>query len=157
MQNFLDFHTNIFFRKYFEMCAFICKKHEGLVPQKNIFYSFCIFDLLSKKLENNFLWGHPFSVQIFLKYSFLNWIIKNICCCLFKNLFNWSPHFSTSFSKPTGIPTESYGKVYYYWDGFQLVPKYQSKVKLISNISVWNAQIAKKWKPRCVFINFQFP
>ena len=34
------------------MCAFICKKHEGLVPQKNMFYFFCIFDLLSKKLEN---------------------------------------------------------------------------------------------------------
>ena len=46
-------------------------------------------------------------MQIFSKYCFLNLIIKNICCCLFKSLFNWSPHFFTSFSKPAGIPTDS--------------------------------------------------
>ena len=48
-------------------------------------------------------------------------------------------------------------KFYCCWDGFQLVPKYQTKVKLISNNSVWNIWIAKKWKPRCVFLNFWFP
>ena len=46
-------------------------------------------------------------MQIFPKYLFLNLIIKNICCRLFKNLLNWSPHFFTSFSKPAGIPTDS--------------------------------------------------
>ena len=138
------------------MCAFIWKKHEGLVPQKNYFLLFGIFDLLSKKLENNFLWGQPFSVQIFLKYSFLNWIVKNICCCLFKNLFNWSPHFSTSFSKHAGIPTESYGKSLLLLRWVSTRTQIKLKVKLISNISVWNAHIAKQWKPRCVFLNFQF-
>ena len=34
-------------------------------------------------------------------------------------------------------------KFYCCWDGFQLVPKYQTKVKLISNISVRNIWIAK--------------
>ena len=32
-------------------------------------------------------------------------------------------------NKPAGIPTDSFEKVFYYWDGFQLVPKYQSKVR----------------------------
>ena len=41
----------------YEMCAFICKKHEGLVPQKIIFYFFCKFDLPRKKLENNNFMG----------------------------------------------------------------------------------------------------
>ena len=36
---------------------------------------------------------------------------------------------------------------------FQLIPKYQSKVKLISDISVRNIRIAKKWKSRCVFLS----
>ena len=46
--------------------------------------------------------------------------------------------------------------LYCCWDGFQLVPNYQI-MKLISIFSVWNILIAKKWKPRYVFLNFLFP
>ena len=49
----------------------------------------------------------PFFVQTFPKYFSPSWIIKHICCCLFKSLFNWSPRFFTSFSKLVGIPTDS--------------------------------------------------
>ena len=140
-----------------EMCAFICKKHEGLVPQKNHFLLFLQVWPAEKKLENSNFMGAALLCANISQIFFLNWIIKNICCCLSKNLFNWSLHFFTSFNKPAGMPTDSFEKVFYNWDGFQLVPKYQSKVKLISNISVWNALISKKWKPRCVFLNFQFP
>ena len=48
-------------------------------------------------------------------------------------------------------------KLFYCWDGFQLVPKYKSKVTLISNISVWNTRIFNKWKPGLVFLKFRFP
>ena len=81
-------------------------------------------------------------MQIFpnIVLSTVKWMIKNIYFCLFKSLFNWSPHFFTSFSKPAGIPSNSCENSSSAEMGFQLVPKYQRKVKLISNISVWNAQ-----------------
>ena len=62
----------------------------------------------------------PFSVQIFTKYFSLTWILENICCCFSKSLFNWSPHFITSFSKAVKIQTDSCTAEM----GFQLVPKY---------------------------------
>ena len=74
---------------------------------KIILYLFCSFELLRKKVEF-FLCGQPFCVQIFPKYFFLNFTIKNICCCLSKSLFNWSSHFFTSFRKPAGNPTDSF-------------------------------------------------
>ena len=40
---------------------------------------------------------------------------------------------------------------------FQRIPKYQAKVKLISNISVWDIWTVKKWLPKSVFLDFQFP
>ena len=158
MQYFLNCYTNIFLPNMLGICAFICKKNmKGWSHKKIIFYFFCKFDLPRKKLENSNFMGAALLCANISQIFFLNWIIKNICCCLSKNLFNWSLHFFTSFNKPAGMPTDSFEKVFYNWDGFQLVPKYQSKVKLISNISVWNALISKKWKPRCVFLNFQFP
>ena len=77
--------------------------------------------------------------------------IKNIYCCLFKSLFNWSTHI---LQQDYWNCSWFLWKFYCCWDGFQLVPKYQTKVKLISNISVWNIWIAKKWKPRCTFSGF---
>ena len=48
-----------------------------------------------------FLSRQPFLMQIFFSQ------LDHICCCLFKLLFNSSPHFFTSFTKPAGIPTDS--------------------------------------------------
>ena len=79
----------------------------GWSHKKIIFYFFCKFDLLRKKLENNFFMRAAVLCANIFQIFVLNWIIKNICCCLFKSLFNWSPHFFTSFSKPAGIPTDS--------------------------------------------------
>ena len=62
----------------------------------------------------------PFLVQIFPKYFSLTWISEDICCCFSKSLFNWSPHFITSFSKAVKIQTDSCTAEM----GFQLVPKY---------------------------------
>ena len=49
-----------------------------------------------------------------------------------KSLFNWSPHFITSFSKPVRIPTESCENCSTAEMGFQLVPNIWKKVKLIN-------------------------
>ena len=55
----------------YEMCAFICKKHKELVPQKKHFLLFCKFDLPRKKLENNnFMGAALLKMQIFIKYFF---------------------------------------------------------------------------------------
>ena len=55
IQNFLNFCTNIFFNKYiWNVCIYLQKNMKGWSHKKIIFYFFCIFDLLSKKLENNF-------------------------------------------------------------------------------------------------------
>ena len=55
------------------------KNMKGWSHKKIILYLFCRFDLLRKKVENNFLCEQPFCVQIFPKYFFLKSIIKNIC------------------------------------------------------------------------------
>ena len=158
MQNFLNFYTTFFCKQIWLKCVHLFAKNmKGWSHKKIIFYFFCKFDLPRKKLENSNFMGAALLCANISQIFFLNWIIKNICCCLSKNLFNWSLHFFTSFNKPAGMPTDSFEKVFYNWDGFQLVPKYHSKVKVISNISVWNALISKKWKPRCVFLNFRFP
>ena len=142
MHNFLNFRTNIFLKQICMKCVHLFAKNmKGWSHKKIIFYFFCKFDLPRKKLENNNFMGAALLYANIYQIFFLIWIIKNICCCLSKNLFNWSPHFSTSFSKRARIPTDSFEKVYYFWDGIQLMPKYQLKVQLISNISVWNALI----------------
>ena len=138
MQNFLNFNTNIFVQQICLKCVHLFAKTwtAGRVLLKFGVLSNEI--VLRKKLENKKNLRAAVLCANISQIFVLNWIIKNMCCFLFKSLFNWSSHFFTSFSKPAGIPTDSCEKVYYYWDGFQLVPKYQSKVKLISNISVWN-------------------
>ena len=69
-------------------------------------------------------------------------------------MFNWSPHFLHLSVKACWNSNWFLWKFYCCWDGIQLVPKYQTKVKLISNNSFWNIWIAKKWKPRCIFHPF---
>ena len=71
------------------------------------------FDLPRKKLENSNFMGAALLCANISQIFFLNWIIKNICCCLSKNLFNWSLHFFTSFNKPAGMPTDSFENVFY--------------------------------------------
>ena len=80
------------------MCAFICKKHEGLVPQKKSFSTFfCKFNLPRKKLENSNFMGAALLCANISQIFFLNWIIKNISCCLSKNLFNYVVQLVPSF------------------------------------------------------------
>ena len=144
MQNFLNFYTTIYCKQIWLKCVHLFAKNmKGWSHKKIIFYFFCKFDLPRKKLENSNFMGAALLCANISQIFFLNWIIKNISCCLSKNLFNYVvqlvPSFFTSFNKPAGMPTDSFENVFYNWDGFQLVPKYQSKVKL------------------CVFLNFQFP
>ena len=82
------------------------KNMKGWSVKKIILYLFCSFDLLRKKVENNFFTRAALLCANISQIFFLNFIIKNICCCLSKSLFNWSSHFFTSFSKPAGTSTE---------------------------------------------------
>ena len=111
MHNFLNFRTNIFLKQICMKCVHLFAKNmKGWSHKKIIFYFFCKFDLPRKKLENNNFMGAALLYANIYQIFFLIWIIKNICCCLSKNLFNWSPHFSTSFSKRARIPTDSFEK-----------------------------------------------
>ena len=78
-----------------------------------------------------------------------------------KSLFNWSPHFITSFIKPVRIPTDSCENYCTAEMGFQLVPNILKKVKLTKcihpNISIWNNLNNRKWGPRYSFLNFPIP
>ena len=56
-------------------------------------------------------------------------MMKNIFFRSFRSLFNWSPHFFTSFSKPAGI--------------------------LIFLSEIYES--SEKWKPKSVFLSFQSP
>ena len=75
-------------------------------------------------------------------------ISPGICCCLFKTLFNCSPHFFTSFSKPARNQTDSIAP-----DGVSTRNQISNKSV---NISVWNIWIDKKMEAK-VFLNFRFP
>ena len=111
MQNFLNFYTTFFCKQIWLKCVHLFAKNmKGWSHKKIIFYFFCKFDLPRKKLENSNFMGAALLCANISQIFFLNWIIKNICFCLSKNLFNWSLHFFTSFNKPAGMPTDSFEK-----------------------------------------------
>ena len=107
VQNHQSFIPNIFF---YQICQkfvdLFTKNMNGWSDKKIILYLFCSFDLLRKKVENNFLSEQPFCVQIFPKYFFLNSIIKNICAVYLRVCSTGPLTFFTSFSKPAGTSTE---------------------------------------------------
>ena len=94
---------------------------------------------------------------IIIIYFSLNWIMKNICCCLFKSLFKLSTHFFTSFSKTAGIPTDSCENSTAAEMGFNSYPNIKQKWNWFQIILSEIYELPKKWKPRCVFLNFRFP
>ena len=87
----------------------------------------------------------------------LSYIVRKYLQSVLRTTFNWSPNFIYILSTASLNCNWFLWKFYCCWDGFQLIPKYQTKVKLRSNISVRNILVAKKWKLRCIFLNFQFP
>ena len=97
--------------------------------KKIIFYFFCKFDLPRKKLESSNFMGAALLCANISQIFFLNWIIKNICCCLSKNLFIFS-HPSTSLlecqlillKKPssTEMGFNSYQNIIRKWNWFQI-------------------------------------
>ena len=86
------------------------KNMKGWSDKKFILYLFCSFDLPRKKIENIFIRAALLCANI-SQIFFSQFHHQKYLRCLFKSLFNWSPHFFTSFSKPTGIPTDSCEKV----------------------------------------------
>ncbi len=131
VQNYQSSVPNIFFyqicRKFVDL---FMKNMKGWSVKKIILYLFCSFDLLRKKVENNFFIRAALLCANISQIFFLIFIIKNICCCLSKSLFNWSSHFFTSFSKPAGTSTEqSYQKCLPSLND-QLGPNICQKVKL---------------------------
>ena len=131
VQNYQSFVPNIFFyqicRKFVDL---FMKNMKGWSVKKLFYTYFAVLTCSEKKQKIIFLSSQPFCVQIFPKYFFLNFIIKNICCCLSKSLFNWSSPFFTSFSKPAGTSTEkSYQKCLPSLND-QLGPNICQKVKL---------------------------
>ena len=158
IQNFLNFCTNIFFNKYiWNVCIYLQKNIKGWSHKKIIFYFFCIFDLLSKKLENNFFMRAPLLCANISQIFFSQLDHQKYLLLFIQESVQLVPSLFHILQQACWKSNRFLWKFYYCWDGFQLVPKYQTKVKLISNNSVWNIWIAKKWKPRCAFLTFRFP
>jgi len=74
--------------------------------KKIILYLFCSFDLLKKKVENNFFIRAAFLCANISQIFFSQFDHQKYLRCLFKSLFKWSPHFFKSLSKPAGTSTK---------------------------------------------------
>ena len=84
----------------------IKKNMKGWSHKKIILYLFRSFDLLRKKVENNFFMRAALLCAN-ISQIFFSQFDQKYLRCLFKSLFNWSPHFFTSFNKPARTSTDS--------------------------------------------------
>ena len=103
--------------------------------------------MLRKKLKTQKNSPSSPSLCKYFPNIFLKLIITNICCCLFMNLLNWSPHFfhilqETCWNSNWNSCENSTAAEM----GFNSFPIINQK---------WNW--FQKWKPRCVFLNFWIP
>ena len=94
VQNHKSFVPNILF---YQICQkfvdLFTKNMNGWSDKKIILYLFCSFDLLRKKVENRFfIWAAVLCANI-SQIFFSQFDHQKYLRCLFKNLFNWSPHF----------------------------------------------------------------
>ena len=159
MQNFLNFYTTFFCKQKWLKCLHLFAKNmKGWSHKKIIFYFFCKFDLPRKKLENsNFMGAALLCANISQIFFFFNWVIKNICCCLSKNLFNWSLHFFHILQQAC------WNANWFFWKSLLQLrwvsTRTQISVKSETDFKYFclKCTYLKKWKPRCVFLNFQFP
>ena len=108
--------------------------------------------LLFKKLENNFfIWAALLGANIFQIFSQLG--SAKIFGLWFRGLCSTGPlnSFST-FPQPGWIATDSYAISSSAAGCFQLVPKYELKVKMQTrkppNIFIWKNSDMRKWEPR---------
>ena len=139
MQNFLDFHTNIFSANILKCVHLFAKNMNGCSHKKNS--SFCCQERKYKKI-----WGQLFfqrsSLYKYFSIFFSAGSSKILApvhleiCSTGPLIFPYPSASLLEFQLWKSPPLE--------WGGFQLVPKYQSKVELISHIPLWNARIAKK-------------
>ena len=131
VQNHKSFVPNILFYQICQKFVEIFTKNmNGQSDKKIILYLFCSFNLLRKKVENNFFIRAAVLCANISQIFFSQFDHQKYLPCLFKSLFNWSPHFFTSFSKRAGTSTEqSYQKCLPSLND-QLVPNICQKVKL---------------------------
>ena len=124
------------------------KNMNGWSHKKIILYLFCSFDLLRKKVENNFFMRAALLCANISQIFFSQFHHQKYLRCLLKSLFNWSPHFFTSFSKPARTPTDSSTADI----SFQLVPKYmlesETDQMLFPKYLIWNNSYPQKWGVR---------
>ena len=83
------------------------KNMKGWSHKKIILYLFCSFDLLRKKVENNFFIRAAVLCANISQIFFSQFDHQKYLRCLFMSLFNLSPHFFTSFSTLVRIQTDS--------------------------------------------------
>ena len=107
VQNYQIFVPNIFF---YQICQkfvdLFTKNMKGWSHKKIILYLFCSFDLLRKKVENNFFIRAAVLCANISQIFFLNLINKNICAVYLRVCSSGPLTFFTSFSKPAGTSTE---------------------------------------------------
>ena len=109
IQIFVDIFTKNM-KGWSDKSKILCIEKTGRAEKNTRKQKFCLSSpSLSKYFPNIFL-SHGYS--------------KIFAAVFSKSLFNWSPHFITSFSKPVRIPTESCENCSTAEMGFQLVPKY---------------------------------
>ena len=94
VQNHKSFVPNIFF---YQICHkfldLFTKNMNCWSDKKIILYLFCSFDLLRKKVENNFFIRAAVLCANISQIFFSQFDHQKYLRCLFKSLFNWSPHF----------------------------------------------------------------
>ena len=131
VQNHKSFVPNIFFYQICHKFVDLFTKNMNCWSDKKIIlYLFCSFDLLRKKVENNFFIRAAVLCANISQIFFLNLIIKNICAVYLRVCSTGPLTFFTSFSKPAGTSTEqSYQKCLPSLND-QLGPNICQKVKL---------------------------
>ena len=94
VQNHKSFVPNIFF---YQICQkfvdLFTKNMNDWSDKKIILYLFCSFDLLRKKVENNFFIRAAVLCANISQIFFSQFDHQKYLRCLFKSLFKWSPHF----------------------------------------------------------------
>ena len=107
VRNHKSFVPNIFYQICHKFVDLFTKNVNCWSDKKIILYLFCSFDLLRKKVENNFFIRAAVLCANISQIFFLNSIIKNICAVYLRVCSTGPLTFFTSFSKPGRTSTDS--------------------------------------------------
>ena len=153
VQNRQSFVPNIFFNQICQKIVDLFKKNmKGWSDKKIILYLFCSFDLLRKKVENNFFIRAAVLCANISQIFFSQFDHQKYLRCLFKSLFNWSPHFFHILQQACWNFNWFLWKFSCCFDCYHLVSKYMLESEtdqLLFNLKQFiSLSIPFKWRPQ---------